>query len=63
MEDALAGGDDWLVGNKFSIADIAMTPYVNRLAMMSMQGMWERGGCRTWKSGSRGSKRCRTERT
>ena len=43
MEDALAGGDDWLVGNKFSIADIAMTPYVNRLAMMSMRGMWERG--------------------
>ena len=43
MEDALASGDDWLVGNKFSIADIAMTPYVNRLAMMSMRGMWEGG--------------------
>ena len=43
MEDALASGDDWLVGNKFSIADIAMTPYVNRLAMMSMRGMWENG--------------------
>jgi len=43
MEDALAGGDDWLVGNTFSIADIAMTPYVNRLAMMSMRGMWEHG--------------------
>ena len=41
MEDALKGGDDWLVGNKFSIADIAMTPYVNRLAMLSMRGMWE----------------------
>jgi glutathione S-transferase len=43
MEAALSGGDDWLVGNKFSIADIAMTPYVNRLAMMSMRGMWENG--------------------
>ena len=43
MEEALKGGDDWLVGNKFSIADIAMTPYVNRLAMMSMRGMWENG--------------------
>ena len=43
MEDALSGGDDWLVGNKFSIADIAMTPYVNRLAMMGMRGMWENG--------------------
>ncbi len=43
MEHALSGGNDWLVGNKFSIADIAMTPYVNRLAMMSMRGMWESG--------------------
>ena len=43
MEDALQGENDWLVGNKFSIADIAMTPYVNRLAMMSMRGMWENG--------------------
>jgi glutathione S-transferase len=43
METALATGDEWLVGNKFSIADIAMTPYVNRLAMMSMRGMWENG--------------------
>ena len=43
MEAALRGGNDWLVGNKFSIADIAMTPYVNRLAMMAMRGMWENG--------------------
>ena len=43
MEDALKGGNDWLVGNKFSVADIALTPYVNRLAMMSMRGMWENG--------------------
>ena len=42
MEEALEDGSDWLVGNKFSIADIAMAPYVNRLAMMSMRGMWER---------------------
>lgn len=43
MEDALSGGNDWLVGKKFSIADIAITPYVNRLAMMAMRGMWEGG--------------------
>ena len=43
MEHALKDGNGWLVGNAFSIADIAMTPYVNRLAMMSMQGMWEGG--------------------
>jgi glutathione S-transferase len=40
MEKALTG-NNWLVGNKFSIADIALTPYVNRLSMMSMRGMWE----------------------
>ena len=43
MENALKGGSDWLVGNKFMIADISMTPYVNRLAMMSMRGLWENG--------------------
>ena len=42
MDKALIG-NDWLVGDKFSIADIALTPYVNRLAMMSMRGMWEGG--------------------
>ena len=40
MEEALAGSD-WLVGDQFTIADVAMTPYVNRLAMMNMAGMWE----------------------
>lgn len=42
MEDALAERD-WLLESGFSIADIAMAPYVNRLAMMSMRGMWEGG--------------------
>ena len=40
MEKALEG-NDWLVGNIFTIADISLTPYVNRLAMMSMRGMWQ----------------------
>lgn len=42
MDDALEDGD-WLVGNQFSIADISLTPYVNRLAAMGMAGMWEGG--------------------
>ena len=42
MEDALAQGD-WLVGPRFSIADIALAPYVNRLAMLEMRGLWENG--------------------
>jgi glutathione S-transferase len=41
--DAALDGQDWLVGDAFSIADVALTPYVNRLAMMSMNGMWENG--------------------
>ncbi|MDO6725167.1 glutathione S-transferase family protein [Celeribacter halophilus] len=43
MERALETGNDWLVGNEFSIADIAMAPYVNRCAMLSLSDMWENG--------------------
>jgi glutathione S-transferase len=42
MEDALKG-DEWLVGGELSMADVAMAPYVNRLAVLSMQGLWEHG--------------------
>jgi hypothetical protein len=31
----------WLAGDSFSLADIAMTPYVNRLDMLDMAAMWE----------------------
>ena len=33
----------WLAGDTFSLADIGLIPYVNRLAMMSMAEMWTRG--------------------
>jgi glutathione S-transferase len=42
MEETLRASD-WLVGARFSMADIAMTPYVNRLAALAMEGLWERG--------------------
>ncbi|MCC2098328.1 MAG: glutathione S-transferase family protein [Hyphomicrobiales bacterium] len=42
MEDALARSP-WLAGDAFSIADIALTPYVNRLDMLSMASMWRDG--------------------
>lgn len=42
MEENLSASQ-WLAGDAFSIADIALTPYVNRLAMLSMAGMWENG--------------------
>ena len=40
MEDAL-GKTKWLAPDGFTFADIAMAPYVMRLDMLSMQGMWE----------------------
>jgi glutathione S-transferase len=39
MEEALKDRP-WLAGDSFSLADIAMTPYVNRLDMLSMAEMW-----------------------
>jgi ganglioside-induced differentiation-associated protein 1 len=31
----------WLAGDTFSLADIAMTPYVNRIDMLGWPQMWE----------------------
>jgi ganglioside-induced differentiation-associated protein 1 len=42
MEDALSGSE-WLVGDAFSMADIAMTPYLNRLDALAMDGLWTGG--------------------
>ena len=42
MEGALRESD-WLVGSAFSMADVAMAPYVNRLAALAMEPMWEHG--------------------
>lgn len=42
MERALEGSL-WLVGETFSMADIALAPYVNRLSVLSMDGMWTGG--------------------
>lgn len=42
METALADSD-WLVGDEFTMADIAMAPYVNRLAALAMEALWSGG--------------------
>jgi glutathione S-transferase len=42
MERALAESE-WLVADRFSMADVAMAPYVNRLAALAMHGLWENG--------------------
>ena len=39
MEDELHS-HPWLAGDTFSLADIGLTPYVNRLDMMGMSGLW-----------------------
>lgn len=39
MQDALAASP-WLAGESYSLADIAMTPYINRLAMLHFEEMW-----------------------
>lgn len=42
MEKALEARA-WLAGDAFTFADVAMTPYVMRLDMLSMQGLWRNG--------------------
>jgi glutathione S-transferase len=42
MESILTG-QAWLVGDDFSMADIALAPYVNRLSALAMDGMWQEG--------------------
>lgn len=42
MEMALAN-TEWLVGDEFTIADVSLTPYVNRLAALAMSPMWQGG--------------------
>ena len=40
MEEALAHSR-WLAGESFSLADISLTPYVNRLHMLGMSELWK----------------------
>jgi len=41
MEDSLKN-QEWLAGEMFSLADIGMAPYLNRLDMLGMLSMWLR---------------------
>lgn len=42
MEETL-GESDWLAGDSFSMADVAMAPYLNRLAALALEGLWTGG--------------------
>lgn len=39
MEETLSR-TPWLAGDAYSLADVGMMPYVNRLSMMRMEGFW-----------------------
>jgi glutathione S-transferase len=41
MNQALSGRT-WLVGDAYSLADIALSPYINRLSMLNMDSFWQR---------------------
>lgn len=42
MDRALEGGP-WLAGKEFSLADVAMAPYLYRLETLSMAAIWQDG--------------------
>ena len=42
MDETLADSK-WLAGDAFTLADVGLTPYVNRLDMLSMSRMWSDG--------------------
>jgi glutathione S-transferase len=42
MEAAL-DGQSWLAGEAFTLADVAMAPYVNRLAALALEELWSGG--------------------
>lgn len=39
--DTSLGNTQWLVSDEFGLADVSLTPYVNRIAMMGMSEWWE----------------------
>lgn len=41
MDTALSG-QNWLAGDRFSLAEVGVIPYVNRLDMLQLSGLWQR---------------------
>lgn len=50
MARALEGGNDWLLGDTYSLADIALAPYAARLDYLNLLDVWidERPQIRAW---------------
>ncbi|MGE0734292.1 MAG: glutathione S-transferase family protein [Alphaproteobacteria bacterium] len=40
MHEVLKGGNDWLVGDAYSLADVSMLPYIVRLEHLALAEMW-----------------------
>ena len=38
--DAILASNEWLTGNTYTMADSALTPYINRLDMLGFADMW-----------------------
>jgi glutathione S-transferase len=43
MDEALADGRPWLMGDQFTLADVVMVPYVERLDRLTLSGFWRDG--------------------
>jgi glutathione S-transferase len=41
MDAALADGRPWLMGAQFTLADVVMAPYVERLDRLTLAGFWQ----------------------
>jgi glutathione S-transferase len=41
--EATLSESEWLVEDSFTLADVAMTPYINRLAALAMEPLWQNG--------------------
>lgn len=49
MQAQLADGRPWLMGEQYTLADVAMTPYLVRLDHLQLAGMWaDRPGVTGW---------------
>ena len=43
MENQLSGGDQWLLGEQYSLADICVAPLIDRMEDLGYETLWEKG--------------------
>lgn len=57
MDNALADGRPWLVGETYTLAEVALLPYVARMDRLGFSGMWDRSRPRVREWFARGESR------